>query len=387
MEQPFGIYLHWPYCASKCLYCDFNSQVMRPVDEERYLFAALRELSFYAELTPRRTVSSIFFGGGTPSLMHPNTIAQLLKAIATHWNIAPDAEISLEANPSSVEAQRFAEYRAVGVNRLSLGVQALTDDALRFLGRTHSVAEACAAIEIAKTHFDRVSFDMIYARPGQTAAQWRDELQQALALAAGHLSLYQLTLEPDTPLLRQEQAGKFVLPNGEDAAALYMLTDEICTEAGYTAYEVSNYAQPDQEARHNLLYWRYGEYVGVGPGAHGRIVTADRRQAFAAEKDPEKWAALVEEKGNGLSTREDLTRQEEAQELLLMGMRLAEGLSLQSLAERTEYTVTQEAIHRLVNYGFLKSGINDTLVTTPEGRLMLNAVIETLVEGLILLRQ
>jgi putative oxygen-independent coproporphyrinogen III oxidase len=382
MEQPFGIYIHWPYCASKCPYCDFNSQVRQPVNEDRYLAAALKELSFYAELTIGRTVSSIFFGGGTPSLMQPETTARLLRAVSAHWAIASDVEISMEANPSSVDTGRFAEYRAAGVNRLSLGVQALADEALRFLGRTHTVAEARTAVDIAKAHFDRISFDMIYARPGQNITEWRAELTEALTLAPGHLSLYQLTLEPGTALFRQEQAGKFTLPNSEDAAALYTLTNEVCAEAGFAAYEVSNYARPGQEAQHNLLYWRYGEYVGIGPGAHGRIVTACLRQAFAAESDPERWASLVEHTGNGLATREALTRLEEAQEMLLMGMRLTEGVPLYSLAERTGYTIESNAIQRLVDYGFLKPENADALATTSDGRLVLNAVIEALVEGL-----
>jgi oxygen-independent coproporphyrinogen-3 oxidase len=271
----FGIYIHWPYCAAKCPYCDFNSHVRREVSEERYLASVLREMAWYAGLAPGRMVSSIFFGGGTPSLMQPATAGRVLDAIGGHWAVAPDVEITLEANPSSVEADRFAGFRAAGVNRVSLGVQSLHDEQLQFLGRLHNAAEARAAIDIANANFERVSFDLIYARPGQALDDWRNELTEALKLAAGHLSLYQLTIEPGTAFHRLHAAGKLHVPQDDDAASLYELTQEICETAGLPAYEISNHARPGEEARHNLLYWRYGEYAGIGPGAHGRIAARE----------------------------------------------------------------------------------------------------------------
>ncbi len=382
MNEPFGIYIHWPYCAAKCPYCDFNSHVAKGPGEERWLAAALRELSFYAELTPGRSVSSIFIGGGTPSLMSARAVGRLLDAVAGHWPVAPDAEITMEANPSSVEAGRFAGYRAAGVNRVSLGVQSLRDDALRFLGRIHSAEEARAAIAVAKAHFPRVSFDLIYARPGQTADEWRAELAEALALAAGHLSLYQLTIEPGTAFHTREQAGRLRVPGSEEATALFELTQEMCAAAGLPAYEVSNHARPGEESRHNLLYWRYGEYAGVGPGAHGRIVYGGQRLALAGTRDPAAWAAQVEAEGHGLAARERLTALEEAQEMLLMGLRLTTGLSLDALTARTGYHVGEDAVASLVADGLLTRGASATVAVTGRGRLLLNAVIETLAEGL-----
>lgn len=379
----FGIYIHWPYCAAKCPYCDFNSHVKREVSEERYLAAIRRELGSYAEMAPGRRVSSIFFGGGTPSLMHPATAGAVLETIANHWSVEPDAEITLEANPSSVEAERFADFRRAGVNRVSLGVQSLKDDQLTFLGRLHNAAEARRAIEIANMHFDRVSFDLIYARPGQTPAEWRAELADALQLAAGHLSLYQLTIEPGTAFFRLEQTGKLRIPEGDAAAQLYELTQEICEAAGLPAYEISNHARPGEEARHNLLYWRYGEYAGVGPGAHGRIDSGGVRLALAAERDPAGWAALVERDGNGLAAREPLTSLEQAEEMLLMGLRLAEGLSLARLTGRTGHRPSPEALHMLQEDGLLKlDAERDLIRATPRGRLVLNSVIEAVAASL-----
>jgi oxygen-independent coproporphyrinogen-3 oxidase len=379
----FGIYIHWPYCAAKCPYCDFNSHVKREVSEERYLAAVLRELSFYAGLAPGRRVSSIFFGGGTPSLMHPATAEAVLQAISTHWTVEPDAEITLEANPSSVEAGRFADFRRAGVNRVSLGVQSLHDDQLRFLGRLHNAAEARAAIEIANTHFERVSFDLIYARPEQTDAEWRAELTDALKMAAGHLSLYQLTIEPGTAFYRLEQTGKLRIPEGDAAARLYELTQEICEAAGLPAYEISNHARRGEEARHNLLYWRYGDYAGIGPGAHGRIGVGAGRLALSAERDPARWAAQVERDGQGLASREPLTDLEQAEEMLLMGLRLAEGLSLARLAERTGHRPSPEVLHLLTQDGLLSRDAPAAIIrATPQGRLVLNSVIEAVAASL-----
>ncbi len=382
--DPFGIYIHWPYCAAKCPYCDFNSHVKREVSEERYLAAVLRELSFYAALAPGRYVSSIFFGGGTPSLMHPATAEKVLQAISAHWTVELDAEITLEANPSSVEAERFADFRRAGVNRVSLGVQSLHDDQLRFLGRLHNAAEARRAIEVANAHFDRVSFDLIYARPEQTIGEWRAELGEALKLAAGHLSLYQLTIEPGTAFYRLEQTGKLRIPETDAAARLYELTQEICEAAGLPAYEISNHARAGEEARHNLLYWRYGDYAGIGPGAHGRIGVGAGRLALSAERDPARWAAQVERDGHGLASREPLTSLEQAEEMLLMGLRLSKGLSLAPLAERTGYSPSPDTLRLLQQDGLLSHDVSAEFVkATPQGRLVLNSIIEAIAASLL----
>jgi putative oxygen-independent coproporphyrinogen III oxidase len=307
----------------------------------------------------------------------------VLEAISAHWTVEPNAEITLEANPSSVEAERFADFRSAGVNRVSLGVQSLHDDQLRFLGRLHNAAEARAAIEIANAHFDRVSFDLIYARPDQTPAEWRAELTEALQLAAGHLSLYQLTIEPGTAFYRLEQTGKLRIPEGDAAAQLYELTQEICEAAGLPAYEISNHARPGEEARHNLLYWRYGDYAGVGPGAHGRIGAGAARLALSAERDPARWAGQVERDGHGLASREPLTRLEQAEEMLLMGLRLTEGLSFADLVDRTGHAPSLETLHLLRQDGLISADApTDMLRPTPQGRLVLNSVIEILAASL-----
>jgi putative oxygen-independent coproporphyrinogen III oxidase len=344
----FGVYIHWPFCAQKCPYCDFNSHVrFGGWDEPRYLAAYERELDHVAALIAgapspsatntcggdiRPTVTSIFFGGGTPSLMQPATVGAILDRIARLWPVAPGAEITLEANPGSVEAARFAGYRAAGVNRVSIGVQSLRDSELKRLGRIHSVAEAKSAIDIAQRTFDRVSFDLIYARPGQTPADWRTELTEALALASGHLSLYQLTIEPETRFADLYAKGRLVIPAAEDAHDLYALTQELTAAAGLHQYEISNHARPGEESRHNLLYWRYGPYAGVGPGAHGRLATPGAHLATATERNPERWLAAVEERGHGFVETEELTPEARADELLLMGLRLDEGVDLDRLA-------------------------------------------------------
>lgn len=385
MNDAFGIYIHWPYCAAKCPYCDFNSHVRRSVSEEQYLAAILRELNYYARMAPGRTVSSIFFGGGTPSLMEPTTAAKILEAIGGHWAVMPDVEITLEANPSSVEAGRFAEFRAVGINRVSLGVQSLHDDQLQFLGRLHNAAEARTAIEIANAHFDRVSFDLIYARPGQTQAEWRSELGEALTMAAGHLSLYQLTIEPGTAFHRLHAAGKLHIPVDDDAAALFELTQELCEVAGLPGYEISNHARSGEEARHNLLYWRYGEYAGIGPGAHGRIATQDGRLALAAERDPAKWAGQVSRTGHGLAACDPLSRRNQAEEMLLMGLRLGEGIAIAHLERNTNFALDEAQIAQLTQDGLLlswKEGNHSRVAPTQSGRLVLNSLINALAENL-----
>lgn len=328
-EPGFGLYVHWPFCASKCPYCDFNSHVRHePVDQARFARGLAREIAHFAALTPGRTVSSIFFGGGTPSLMEAATVGSVLDTIAKHWSVAADVEVSLEANPSSADASRFAGYRAAGVNRLSLGVQALNDRDLKRLGRIHDVAEALGAIELARATFPRLSFDLIYARPEQTVADWEGELRIALDLAADHLSVYQLTIEEETRFADLYRAGKLIVPDADLGAELYEATRRVLDAAGLPAYEISNHAAPGAECRHNLVYWRYGEYVGVGAGAHGRLALPDGRRATATEKNPEKWLRLVEAHGHGMITDDVLTLEEQGDEYLLMGLRLKEGIDL-----------------------------------------------------------
>jgi oxygen-independent coproporphyrinogen-3 oxidase len=309
-ERPrFGVYVHWPFCLSKCPYCDFNSHVRHAaIDESRFVRAFSTEIAATAARVPGRTVSTIFFGGGTPSLMQPQTTEAILEAIAQHWPMASDVEITLEANPSSVEATRFAGYRAAGVNRVSIGLQSLDDGALRALGRLHSAREGLDAIAVARSVFDRYSFDLIYARPGQTPDAWTVELKCALAEAGEHLSLYQLTIEQGTPFHLLHASGKLMTPDEDTARALYDVTQRVCADAGLPAYEVSNHSRPGRECRHNLVYWRAHEYAGIGPGAHGRLDIDGSRYATATEKRPEQWLALVEARGHGLITDEPLTR-------------------------------------------------------------------------------
>jgi oxygen-independent coproporphyrinogen-3 oxidase len=375
----FGVYIHWPFCLSKCPYCDFNSHVRRGgIDEERFAAAVAAEIAATAARVPGRTVDTIFFGGGTPSLMKPQTVGAILDAIGRHWTIAPNAEIDLEANPTSVEATRFAGYRAAGVNRVSLGVQALDDQALRNLGRTHTVDEALAAIAIARKNFERYSFDLIYARPGQTVAAWRAELARAIAEAAEHLSLYQLTIEPETPFYALHEAGKLVIPDDDAGRALFDATQEECARAGLPAYEVSNHARTGAECRHNLVYWRYGEYAGIGPGAHGRLVVDRIRRATATEKNPEQWLARVESQGHGLVVDDALTRDEQADEFLLMGLRLTEGIDparFQALAGRP---LDPSRVADLLGVGYVEKTRDKHLRVTPAGFPVLDAVVADL---------
>ncbi len=372
----FGVYLHWPFCASKCPYCDFNSHVRAGgVDEARFLAAFLRELEHWAALAPGRRVGSVFFGGGTPSLMSAGTVAAILDAIARRWPLAAGAEVTLEANPSSVEAARFHGYRTAGVNRVSLGVQSLDDGVLGSLGRLHTVEEALEAIEIARSTFERFSFDLIYARPGQTLEAWRAELGRALDLAGAHLSLYQLTIEPDTPFAALHARGKLTVPDGETAGAFYELTQELTERAGLPAYEISNHAAPGEECRHNLLYWRYGEYAGLGPGAHGRVVVDGTRRATATERNPERWAALVESRGHGLAETVALSPAEEADEALLMGLRLAEGIDLDRLAALTGRAPRAGAVADLVRCGLIERRAGNRIAATAAGRIVLDRAV------------
>jgi oxygen-independent coproporphyrinogen-3 oxidase len=358
----FGVYIHWPFCLSKCPYCDFNSHVRREqIDETRWVRAFKAEIATTATRAPGRTVSTIFFGGGTPSLMQPKTVAAVLDAIASQWPIAPDIEITLEANPTSVEAERFRGYRRAGVNRVSLGVQALDDRALAALGRTHSAREALDAVGVARAVFDRYSFDLIYARPDQTPEQWSRELRAALLEAGEHVSLYQLTIEPETPFAALHAAGKLQPPDENTARILYDVTQEICAGQGLPAYEISNHARPGCECRHNLVYWRAHEYAGIGPGAHGRLDIAGERHATATEKRPEAWLAQVEQNGHGVVSDEVLTSAEHADEFLLMGLRLAEGIDPARFTQIAGRPLEPDRIDLLRQHGLIE--------TTPAGRM------------------
>jgi putative oxygen-independent coproporphyrinogen III oxidase len=375
----FGVYVHWPFCAAKCPYCDFNSHVRhQPVDQERFSRAFAAELASMRARTGPRTVTSIFLGGGTPSLMKPETVGAVLEAIAANWNVPDGIEITLEANPSSVEAERFRGYRAAGVNRVSLGVQALNDADLKFLGRLHNVEEALHAIGLAREIFPRLSFDLIYARPRQTPDAWEKELKEAIGHAADHLSLYQLTIEEGTPFHALHAAKKFAIPDGDHAAELYALTQDVTAAHGLPAYEISNHARPGAESRHNLTYWRYGEYVGVGPGAHGRFVEDGRRVVMVTERMPETWANLVEAKGHGVTGGELLSRSEEADEFLLMGLRLAEGIDLTRYEALSGRVLASDRLSILQGEGLVAPVGNSRLRATPEGMIVLDAVVADL---------
>ena len=375
----YGVYVHWPFCLSKCPYCDFNSHVRQAaIDETRFARAFAAEIAATAARTGGRTVSTIFFGGGTPSLMQPATVSAVLDAIAQHWSVAADLEVTLEANPSSVEATRFRGYRTAGVNRVSLGVQALDDTALKELGRLHSAREALDAVAIARRTFDRVSFDLIYARPRQSPESWAAELRCAVAQAGEHLSLYQLTIEADTPFAALHAAGKLAVPSENDARALYDVTQAVCAEAGFPAYEVSNHARPGAECRHNLVYWRAQEYAGIGPGAHGRLDIEGRRHATATEKRPESWLMRVESLGHGVITDEALTREQMADEFLLMGLRLAEGIDPQRYARISGRPLDPARIALLEEQGAIEADANGMLRVTRSGFPVLDAVVADL---------
>jgi putative oxygen-independent coproporphyrinogen III oxidase len=375
----FGVYVHWPFCLSKCPYCDFNSHVRHTaIDEARFVRAFASEIAHAAAQAPGRTVSSIFFGGGTPSLMAPQTTGAILDAIAQHWSIAPNVEVTLEANPTSVEATRFRGFRTAGVNRVSLGVQSLDDAALAQLGRLHSAREALDAVAVARASFERFSFDLIYARPDQTPQAWRAELDRALDENSEHLSLYQLTIEADTPFATLHAAGKLRVPDLDTARTLYDLTQEITAARGLPAYEVSNHARPGAECRHNLIYWRYGEYVGVGPGAHGRLVIDGARVATVTEKQPERWLERVESHGHGTVVEEALSREEQADELLLMGLRLAEGIDPARFAATAGRPLDANRIAGLCAQDLLEIDGSGRLRVTPAGFPLLDAVVADL---------
>lgn len=400
MQPPLAIYIHWPFCKSKCPYCDFNSHVREQVDQARWRAALLKELEYMAAQTPGHTVKSIFFGGGTPSLMPPATAAALIERVHRLWPVAADIEITCEANPTSVEAATFADFKAAGVGRVSLGVQSLDDEELKFLGRGHSAHEALKAVEMAAKTFGRYSFDLIYARPGQTPAAWEKELSQAFRHAGKHLSLYQLTIEENTAFHHAYAQKKFSLPDEETSEALYRLTEDMTAARGIPAYEVSNYAVPGEESRHNLAYWQGGDYIGVGPGAHGRITlecsryaptgarmeprsglarSADRafstaRSATVTLKSPERWLEAVERQGHGVELWEEIDRKRDSEERVMMGLRLKDGIGYDDFAAAAGYDLAphinagKRALY--VREGLLE-GREDYLQPTLKGRLVL----------------
>jgi putative oxygen-independent coproporphyrinogen III oxidase len=375
----FGVYVHWPFCAAKCPYCDFNSHVRTSIDESGWLVAIEKQLEWTAAAQgdDRPIVETIFFGGGTPSLMAGKSVGRILDKISRTWRMTNDVEITLEANPASADAARFADYKAAGVNRLSLGVQALNDADLKALGRLHNAAEAKAALAMAMRNFDRVSLDLIYARSGQTDAQWREELKQALSFGTDHLSLYQLTIEPETPFALLYKTGALTIPDEDLAAGLYETTQELTEGAGLPAYEISNHARPGSESRHNLIYWRYGDYAGIGPGAHGRLSLPGKRMATAAIRLPERWRENVMQDGRAFSDFTQVPDEDAAREHLLMNLRLSEGLDLAAYAQRWGTRPDATRIAALADQGLLSLD-SDVLRATPRGRLVLNAIIAEL---------
>ncbi|WP_417258540.1 radical SAM family heme chaperone HemW [Celeribacter sp.] len=373
----FGLYFHWPFCQSKCPYCDFNSHVSGSVDQEAWGEAFLSEIDRVSAETSGRLVQSIYFGGGTPSLMEPALVGKILDRVRLRWSLSNDVEITLEANPTSVEIDKFRDFRAMGVNRVSLGVQSLRDDDLRCLGRLHSVAEAKRAIDVAQSVFDRTSFDLIYARQDQSIADWEAELAEALTIANGHLSLYQLTIEQGTAFGDRYNAGKLRgLPNDDLGADMYFLTQEMTNAAGYPAYEVSNHAQSGLESRHNQIYWRYGDYAGIGPGAHARLTINGQKFAIDTPLAPSKWLNQVNETGNGENIRQALSATDQAIEYLMMGLRIDDGVALSRIP-----SLVNDVFNNKINY-LIDDGVVDLkdgrLVVTPDGRPLINAIVKEL---------
>ncbi|NOD96559.1 coproporphyrinogen III oxidase [Ruegeria sp. HKCCD6228] len=375
----FGLYVHWPFCEAKCPYCDFNSHVSRNIDQNQWLNAYLSELHRSAAETPDRVLNTIFFGGGTPSLMAPETVAAVIDTARALWRPANDMEITLEANPGSVEAGRFAAYRDAGVNRVSMGIQAMNDEDLRRLGRIHTAAEARAAFDIARNCFNRVSFDLIYARQHQTLDAWQEELTQALSMAIDHLSLYQLTIEDGTAFGDRYAVGKLRgLPEDDSAADMYLATQEICEAHGLPAYEVSNHARPGAESQHNLIYWRYGDYVGIGPGAHGRITLNGQKYATETYLNPQRWLDAANQ-GSGEKNRSALPLEDQANEYLMMGMRITEGLDMDRWQSLSGRSLPSETIDHLTEINMVRRS-NGRLIATSDGRAVLNAVIRELLD-------
>lgn len=378
MSEPLALYIHWPFCISKCPYCDFNSHVRESVDQDEWRTALLQDMAHEAGLIKGRPLTSIFFGGGTPSLMPPATVAALIDAAHAHWGFADDIEITLEANPSSVEAARFADLAQAGVNRVSLGLQSLDDAALRFLGRAHSVAESLDALAIAQRHFARVNIDLIYARPDQTAEQWDDELRRALSFGTDHMSLYQLTIEPGTRFETMVRTGQFVPADNDDAATLYDMTQSLTNSAGLPAYEISNHARPGSESRHNLSYWRYDDYIGIGPGAHGRRLN----NATQRHKKPENFLSAISRNGHAIAGEDMLDPPSRATEALLMGLRLAEGICLNRLSRKTGIAsgalLDADAVERIASLGLLHRD-GSQIVVTAKGMPLLDAILPEIV--------
>ena len=376
----FGLYIHWPFCAAKCPYCDFNSHVRHAaIDQEAFVEAFFREMDFTHNLSGTRDITSVFIGGGTPSLMEPKTVGTILDHASKLWTMGDGIEITMEANPSSVEAERFKGYRACGVNRVSMGVQALNDQDLKFLGRLHDVMDARRAIKLAREIFPRMSFDLIYARPDQTEDAWATELKEAIDLAADHLSLYQLTIEPGTAIWGLAERGKVLTADEETASRLYELTQDVTADHGLPNYEISNHARPGAESRHNLTYWRYGDYVGVGPGAHGRLTLKDgARLATATERHPETWLRAIRDKGHGLIEQEQLTDEECSDEMLLMGLRLREGLDVTRYEAMRGGPISVSRESALQHHGMIERLGNSRIRATQAGSLLLDSVVTEL---------
>jgi len=378
LSEPLALYIHWPFCISKCPYCDFNSHVRESVDQDAWRTALLTDMAHEAGLTKGRPLTSLFFGGGTPSLMPPSTVAALIDTAQEHWGFADDIEITLEANPSSVEAARFADLAQAGVNRVSLGLQSLDDAALAFLGRAHSVAESLDALAIAQQHFARVNIDLIYARPDQSADQWEAELRQALSFGTDHMSLYQLTIEPGTRFETMVRTGQFVPADNDDAATLYDMTQTLTSAAGLPAYEISNHARPGSESRHNLSYWRYDDYIGIGPGAHGRRLN----NATQRHKKPENFLSAIDRNLHAIAGEELLDPAARATEALLMGLRLAEGICVNRLSDKTglapEMLLDADAVERIAKLGLIHRD-GSRVIVTPQGMPLLDAILPEIV--------
>ncbi|WP_144186626.1 radical SAM family heme chaperone HemW [Elioraea rosea] len=381
--EPVALYVHWPFCLARCPYCDFNAHVRERLDEPRYRSAILAELAFEAARIGPRPLGSLFFGGGTPSLMSPDTVGAIIAAAKAAFPGAEEPEITLEANPTSVELGRLAGFRDAGVNRISLGIQALDDTALAFLGRKHTAEQALAALAQARSLFRRASFDLIYARPGQSVTAWRDEVRRALGFGLDHLSLYQLTIEPGTPFERAHARGEIALPDEAEQAALYAATVEEAAKAGLSPYEVSNYARPGDESRHNLAYWSYADYAGIGPGAHGRIPLAGVPTATVRIRAPEAWMEAVERRGHGVREEEALPPEARAREMLLMGLRLTRGIDPARFAARAgmplEDALEPRALAQAIGEGWLAWTRHGALAATAAGRLRLDALLPVLV--------
>ena len=374
-----SVYVHWPFCLAKCPYCDFNSHVRETVDEGKMAAAMTAEIDYYAGLVGARSVKSIFFGGGTPSLMSATTVDTVINRLSKRFSIDNDIEITLEANPTSVEAGKFDDFSKAGVNRVSLGIQALNTKDLIALGREHSLKEAFEAIELSQKYFKRSNFDLIYARMGQSVSDWQKELHQALKIANGHLSLYQLTIEPGTPFYGQLHSGKIIIPNEDTSAEMYDLTNQICESAGYEIYEISNYAMVGQQSKHNLTYWKYLDYIGIGAGAHGRITLAGQTYATMQYKKPETWLKAVQMNGHATKVKENLSQKAMAEEMIMMGLRLTNGIAYTDFKNRLgtdiEKFIAMDSLVSLKSQGFVSVKNQDRLRLTEKGRPLLNQIL------------